>query len=139
MWLFVKDIKRSMCKVFWVLSKVSHDIATHTQICYLNAQSKYSLPHLTNINVSDQTARCLIRMTHRSGLEIPIGDPVKDLDPLSLVQVLIMLMQYLLWLMIKIGEIDTSNLQQPLVASFQPPPWPQKHVHENRGIEDLAT
>ena len=41
--------------------------------------------------------------------------------------------------MIKIGEIDTSNLQQPLVASFQPPPWPQKHVHENRGIEDLAT
>ena len=60
-------------------------------------------------------------------------------DPLSLVQVLIMLMQYLLWLMIKIGEIDTSNLQQTLVASFQPPPWPQKHVHENRGIEDLAT
>ena len=37
------------------------------------------------------------------------------------------------------SKIDTSNLQQPLVASFQPPPWPQKHVHENRGIEDLAT
>ena len=37
------------------------------------------------------------------------------------------------------SKIDTSNLQQPLVASFQPPPWPQKHIHENRGIEDLAT
>ena len=34
------------------------------------------------------------------------------------------------------SEIDTSNLQQPLVAFFQP--WPQIHVHENRGIEDLA-
>ena len=37
------------------------------------------------------------------------------------------------------SKLDTSNLQQPLVASFQPPPWPQKHIHENRGIEDLAT
>ena len=37
------------------------------------------------------------------------------------------------------SKIDTSNFQQPLVASIQPPPWPQTHVHENRGIEDLAT
>ena len=34
------------------------------------------------------------------------------------------------------SKIDTSNLQQPLVASFQP--GSQKRVHENRGIEDLA-